>query len=474
MIAILIGTWSVAVGQPRKPPASAARPSRIDAAPLLKIEQTLLPPALVVGLPAQEDLPAYFAAANPQLRDRLERIRKLYEAGSPRPYRAITLVAGDAGIGKTFLKKEVFSKKYPAEAVFKFDIREQYEQWQKEGTVQRKPDLQSGDIVINTLLATTDPQDRPFSQLLSAHSACFYVIDSLDEVHPNDYLKTLQQIEEFAFSTNNDFVHVVVFGRPCAFIQYWQGTNRQQRARDIELFMLSSPQFRTTGDLLVSSWNYALFKLEAGWSLPDGKSAPLTLNDYMEWSNEGFARSGRFQDIAMKESQEITPRVQDALVQYAQQYRTLGPPLNNLAGNSIIRDIVARQVLHDMPFDEHKMMAAYFDAWLERDYESDGRPSYAHPEHVELYLQLLEQIAVKYLAENRVDGEGFFAVSDSDQIRLTQGGRQLSFPVQRILDRSGMEHFDPRQIGPLKYRFEPIWLHRFLVEQYNDRLGAGR
>jgi hypothetical protein len=37
-----------------------------------------------------------------------------------------------------------------------------------------------------------------------------------------------------------------------------------------------------------------------------------------------------------------------------------------------------------------------------------------------------------------------------------------------------MKHIDPRQTDQLRYRFEPIWLHRFLVEQHNGRVAAGR
>ncbi len=474
LVTILGGGFSSAAAQQLSLPVSSDRVSRVDTLPLLKIEQNVLPPVVVPGPNAHEDLTAYFAASNPQLHGRFKQICALYERGSPRPYRAITLVAGDAGIGKTFLKKEIYSKGLPAEAVFKLDIREQYEQWHQAGLVHRKPDLQCEDVVLNTLLAANNPADRLLCGILEAQSASFYLIDSLDELHPDEYLPTLEQIEQFVSSNKNEFVHLVVFGRPCAFIQYWKARRSELKTQNIELYVLQPPQLRTTGDLLVSSWNYASFKYGVAWSLPDGKTAPLALKDYTAWSAEGFVRSGRFQDISMMENQEITPRVQHALVQCAQQYRSVGPLLCNLAGNSIIREIVARHVLQNMPFDEHQMMADYFDAWLERDYESDGRPSHAHPDHVELYLQLLEQVAVRYLRENRVDGEGYFVVSENDQIQLTHDGRQLSFPVQRILDRSGMKHIDPRQTDQLRYRFEPIWLHRFLVEQYNGRVAAGR
>ncbi len=453
---------------------SVARASRspVDTSPLLKIEHAVLPPALVPGPHSQEDLTAYFVAANPELRDRLATICGLFERSPEASCRAITLVAGDAGVGKSFLKKECFKKKFAQEAVFKMDLREQYEEWEKEGTVARRPDLACGDLVLNTLLARSDTQSRPISQLLGSQSANFFVIDSLDEVHPDEYLSTLEQIEEFVATTKTQFVHVVVFGRPFAFVEYWRSRQADAGARNIQLFMLSPPQLQTTGDLMVSSWNYTVFKYGAGWPTSDGQVTPLSLQDYLEWAQDGFSRSGRFERIVLKENQDVSPRVQDALASYAQQYRSLGPLLYNLAGNAIAREIVAQQVLHGMPFDEHQMMSSFFDAWLERDYRSDGRPSFAHSKHVELYVHLLEQVAVKYLSEKRLDREGYFAVANNDVIRLNYDHHIIEFPVRQILDRSGMKHLDPRQVGELKYRFEPIWLHRLLVEQHNSRLGA--
>ena len=470
---LLATAWAccyVSAAVPAASPSATSWP--IDTTPLLRIEQRVLPPALVEGPNSQPNLSAYYTAANPQLSDRLEQIRHLYQSHTGRPYRAITLVAGDAGIGKSFLKKQVFSKEYPRSAVFKLDIRQQYEQWYKEGIVQRQPDLQCGDVVINTLLASKPPQAKLILPILNAQTASFYVIDSLDEVHPDEYVSILEQIESFVQSTDNDFVHVVVFGRPCAFLEYGKKTHGASAIIDSALFMLQPPQFRTTGDLLVSSWNYASYAYDVAWVSPGGKRSPLLLQDYREWAQAGFTRTGKFHDISMKANQEIAQPVQTALEQDAQRYRTLEPLLHNLAGNSIIRHIITQQTLHDLPFDEHQMMESFFDAWLERDYESDGRPSYAHPEHVELYLQLLERVAVKYLVEGRLDEDGYFPVSDSDQVQVTDENRQLVFPVRRILDRSGMKHIDPCRTGPLKYRFEPIWLHRFLVDRYNSRIQA--
>jgi hypothetical protein len=480
----VVFSFFVSVGVPvlAEPPERLADSAvrLVDTAALLDIEDFILPASLSVGPAAHEELTEYYAAANPQLVDRFQRIDRVFKrfqsgeqpAGS---CRAITLVAGDAGVGKTFLKKKVFRKGYPDGAVFKFDIREQYQTWLAEGIVTLRPDLYCGDQVINRLLAIGDGHDKPLLRLLESHNAHFVVIDSLDELHPDDYVKTLEQVEQFAFSPNRHFVHVVVFGRPCAFVDYWRSrASGVERERDLQLFLLNPPQLRTTGDLLVSSWNYCTWKFAAHCSRGKDTTTALSLAKFARWSDADFIRSGEFGDICYKANDELNATMRDTLIQYAKRYRVVVPLLHNLAGNSILREIVAHRVRHGRPYNEREIMDAYFEAWLERDYQSDGRPSLRHPDHVDLYLQLLQRVAIRYAQPGRIDQQGYFSVSATDQIRIVYDGRRLAFPIQRILDRSGLKHIDPREIGERRYRFEPIWMHRYLVERYNEGVLSSR
>ena len=445
--------------------------ARVDTSRLLTVEQAVLPPVIAAGPAAHKDLTAYYLAANPQLCERLETAKRAFEdsAHGPRPYRALTLIAGDAGVGKTFLKGQVFSGKYPKEAVFKFDIREIYETWQQEGTVELRPDLRSRACVLSQMLAVGDPDANPLQQLLASKAASFYVIDSLDELHPDEYERSLRQIEAFATSASQDFVHVVVFARPFAFVDYWQHRAQETGPLDVALFMLAPPQFRTTGDLLVSNWNYVNFKFKAQFKSTDGKLGPLSLEDYVDWEQSGFDRTGRFAHVVCEAHREIAADVFRAVGEYAQQYRVFNATLYNLAGNSVARKIVADRVARGKTYNERDFMNAYFDAWLERDYASDKRPCPSHPEHLDLYLRLLENVAVHYLQQGLVDEQGFFPVTVNDRVEIDHDGERLSFPTQQVLNRSGMKHLDPLQLGGTRYRFEPVWFHRLLVERFNGR-----
>jgi hypothetical protein len=46
----------------------------------------------------------------------------------------------------------------------------------------------------------------------------------------------------------------------------------------------------------------------------------------------------------------------------------------------------------------------------------------------------------------------------------------LAFSLKKVLDHSGLKHFDPRQADAPRYHFEPIWMHRLLVEMHNERI----
>ena len=46
--------------------------------------------------------------------------------------------------------------------------------------------------------------------------------------------------------------------------------------------------------------------------------------------------------------------------------------------------------------------------------------------------------------------------------------------MKKILERSGLKHFDPRRTGTPQYRFEPVWMHRLLVEMHNRRQAQDR
>ncbi len=442
----------------------------VKTAKLRKIEDRVLPPALSEGPAAHETLPEYYWAANGPILKRLEQSKNAYHSQQDRPFRSVTLIAGVTGVGKTFLKGEVVDRSIARDDIFKCDLRELYEQWEGQGLIEQRRDLYSGDLVINTLPAIRDQRDQPLKKLLATQTAHFYIIDSLDEVHPDDYVTTLRQVVEFAFEADRPFVHVVVLGRPFAFRKYWQTCCSQYERYDVKLLMLNAPQLRTTGDLLVSSWNYHTWKYKLQFKGDDGELVMMPLEDYLAWKESGFRREGRFSTVECEPNDDMDADVQQALHEIARKYRVTMPMLQNLAGNSILREIIGQRALKGHDFDESEVAIAYLAAWMDRENKADDRPARSDPEHLALYVQLLAKIANKYLDAGQVDEEGFFEVAESDTVSIDVQGKTYSFPVERTITHSGLKQVDPRIPGVPKYRFYPIWIHRLLVEPSHQRL----
>ena len=139
----------------------------------------------------------------------------------------------------------------------------------------------------------------------------------------------------------------------------------------------------------------------------------------------------------------------------------------------MIREILRQDVLENRSFDERRVTEAYLNQWLVRETKVHHRPSIEKPEHLDLYLSLLEHVATKYLEEGRIDTQGYFPVRDSDTVTVEVERRRKTFPVKRILDGSGLVFTDPREENISKYRFEPVWLHRLLTELHDERMVKG-
>jgi len=442
---------------------------RVDTSQLARIENRVLPACLVDGPNRYADLPQYYAAENPELVEYFATAQNRYESKDDRSYRSMALVAGDAGVGKTFIKGRVFKKSYAKGEVVKLDIKDVYRQWRKDGLTGERADLHCGDVVLNRLLTLTDKQSNPrlLIDLLKSQTASFYVIDSLDEVHPDDYQWILNQVEQFVYQDQQRFLQVVVFGRGFAFHDYWQ--MQDDLKHEIKLFVLKVPHFKTTGDLLVSDWSNDWYRYHLCWAPAGRKPDEMLFPDYQRWASMGYSRSGEFRTAAFQPNQSLTKKSRQLLHDWCQKYATVSPMIYNLAGNGILRDIVENYAVNDLPFDEQHVMTAYLEAWLNRDGESSDRPCNANPQHLDLYLRLLEDVATKYLVEGKVDELGFFAVCASVVIKLICHCKSLEFSVTQILNRSGLKSFNPRNENSMKYRFEPIWMHRLLVERRNVR-----
>ena len=429
---------------------------------LERIEAQQLPSALVAGPAQHTSLPAYYEAANQDLADRLSACKSCFESDPNSPMHRMTLISGVAGAGKTFLKGMVFRKDYPQGTVHKFDLRELYELWQEQGLVEPRPDLANQGLTLNQLPAVKGPRTDQILDYLNQQSGNFYVIDSLDEIHPDDSQWVLEQIEQFTFESSKPFLHVVVLGRGSSFRNYWVKHHQDRPREDLALFNLGAPQFRTTGDLQVSTWNYHCFRNRLAWSQPD--RGPFTLENFIAWEASDFRRTGSFKNVSLTTDTAVDATIEKTFAQWTQARPYLGDMLRNLAGNSMIREIAFARISDNQNCGEAAIKRAYIRACLERNAGSHGRPTSDDKELGGVYLQLLTSIAERMTQPHRLNDQGYFAPHAGETINVVHEGREYTFPVQQVLDRSGLIYVDALQTDRPTYRFEPLWVHRALLE----------
>lgn len=294
---------------------------------LRQIEDRVLPLPLVEGAPRNESLRDYYWDANVELQYQLNEAVRAFTTGRPNPFRAFTLVAGPAGIGKTFVKGGVHANWIPKTEIWKFDIRELLEEFATHGLAEPKPDIEYGNQVISRLLSMTKDGRQEFIRLINQRAPAFLVVDSLDEIHPDDYFFVLDELEKFSLHGDREFVHVVLFGRPLVFRDYWRDRRSKGLPHGLRGFVLHPPEFRTTGDLRVSTWNYYCFKYELSRLGFDGETRSMTFPDFEQWNSLNFPTVDDFADVSFLENRCICPEVRDELESWCSSTGSLRPSL---------------------------------------------------------------------------------------------------------------------------------------------------
>ena len=470
-LALLFDISGLAAQEANQPTVVANEPIFVNTnnyslARLERIEAQHLPPALIEGPANYTNLAAFYEAANVQLAARLAECKARFENPVSRPMRRVTLISGVAGAGKTFLKKMVFRKEYPVDVVCKFDLRELYSDWQSAGRVEARPDLAGEGVVFNTLLAIKGPKLNQIRDHLSQQTGHFFVIDSLDEVHPDDSQWILEQIEQFVFESQRPFLHVVVLGRGSSFRDYWAQHHADRPREAMALFNLAAPRLTTTGDLQVSTWNYHCFRNQLSWK--DADQRPFKLEDFTAWERAEFRREGKFANVSMASNSTVDASVEKTFSEWAQARPFMNDMLRNLAGNSMIREIAFERLRGNLNCSEPILKRAYLKACLDRNSGSHGRPSPEDTDLSRMYLRLLVATAQRMAEPKRLNEQGFFQPEDQETVEILHDGQSLEFPLQRILERSGLVYVDASRINEPAYRFEPLWVHRTLLEAAND------
>jgi hypothetical protein len=222
-------------------------------------------------------------------------------------------------------------------------------------------------------------------------------------------------------------------GRGEGFAPWYQDSKRNDDIVEfLSVFRLNGPEFMTTGDIEILANNQFAFVLGTEiWEqmIQDGTAAELI----------------------------------DGYIRYVDRHPILTYSIRTLAIATMIADR-SRSSVDDSEAD---LKAFLFDESLRRASNTHNRPLSSDTQ----YRRILEEIAVRYAAEEKLDDEGFFTVGFNDTVPVMEDGRSVGeIYVRDVLDHSGIAILEPASFSTARYRFEPVWVHSHLVELRNQSL----
>ena len=267
------------------------------------------------------------------------------------------------------------------------------------------------------------------------------IFDDLDEVNRKTSTEILRSIDHFMLDVEDseeEYIHVFVFGRPEGFASWFQDPRRDGSVKPIlHEFELGGPYFSSTGDLeILADEEYTFIYGQETWDKmkQDGTAQPL-IDDYV-------------------------------------RYVANRPMLSYSVRSLTIALMIAGRAENNPNDTEEELKIFLFEELLRRANEAHKRP----PITDEQYLRILEEVAVKYNNEALLDENGFFDVRASDSVPVRDdNGREIGeVLVRNVLDHSGVAYLEPASFSSPRYSFYPIWIHTHLVQLNNLRAEQGR
>jgi hypothetical protein len=264
------------------------------------------------------------------------------------------------------------------------------------------------------------------------------IVDDIDEVHSETSNLILKSLDEFildAAELNEDFVQVIAVGRAEGFAPWYQDSKRNDDIVEfLSVFRLNGPEFMTTGDLEILANNQFAFVL--GTEIWDGMKQDGTAAELI-----------------------------DGYIDYVEWHPLLTYSVRTLAIATMITDRSSSS-----PDDSEADLKEFlFEELLRRATNTHSRPL---PSNVQ-YRRILEEIAVRYAAEEKLDDEGFFTVGFNETVPVMEDGQSVGeVYVRDVLDHSGIAILEPASFSTARYRFEPVWVHSHLVELWNQSIDS--
>lgn len=264
------------------------------------------------------------------------------------------------------------------------------------------------------------------------------VVDGLDEVHPDTRQAIYGLLLDKKLFDGTPIAPkcVVLLSRPEGFSELYVG--QEESLAGVKSRTLSLPIARTKEDALLA-WNDFV-----RWELSD---------DNHELRDEYLEDIEEFEITFMKLC--CSPEFQDT-VSFLD--------ILNMLGEDITLGARPKQI--------SELYKSLTEHLIDRNARTHGRPHSTSSTKKD-YLRVLETIAAKYSSE--VDDDGYFIVNPTDTVLITisdfsrEGAPSkhlVRVPVNAFLLHSGFVELKPYRFRRPSFRFVPLWMHRYLANQY--------
>ena len=410
-------------------------PKMIETEELKMVESELIPDYSENPIKKHETLIDFIKESNTDICDRLLSIKDSI-ISNPN-YRSIDYYVAPAGYGKSYFIPELIEIYLGKINIFKLELSEIVKS--KKVQINCIPDLEVYDLsngkkqIINKL-PSFELTVEQFVQFIDTNKRVI-IIDGIDEVHQETANSFLKVVDDWVSKQEKGY-SVFKLGRPEAFYPFLNGTYFSQPENiDYRIFekSMAPPCYSTYLDLQVR------------------------VEDYLKWYLKKY-----YNEQPTKKDIE---RVYNKLVEVLKKYPYLKYSMRTASNSGfIISKIYKNKLVID---NEQKLKETLFTNIMQRNSDSHNRPMLGSPEGF-LYQRMLELIAIKYI--NDIDSTGWFEVGNSPII-LVNDKIKYEFDVKKTLERSGIVDIEPiSNRSSNKFRFEPFWLHRYLIEEYNKRI----
>jgi len=337
--------------------------------------------------------------------------------------REIVLATAPGGFGKTFLVNHLADSHKDAFAAYK--LISLGKNWLVDDLIVHQGSQQ---ITLNHLLdieeSAQDDLVKKISDTISASKQPVILIDDFDEIDPSDAHSILIKLASLSENCPSP-ARIVGVGRAEAFTSFISDPRRPYKITP-RWISFSPPRYSTKGDLA------ALTK----FVFEDQKRTP-------------------------------TEAELDRVFLLLERNPFLLSMLTNLAqANEIVKyaRINEDQTLRSK--SQGTVKKDFFNFLLTRNSNTHKRPSPNEPEHLEIYKNILRQIA--WERSDEVGKDGCFTVAYLQSVNVGP----LATNVRTALDRSGLVEVEPLDTTFLKYKFSPPWVHRYLTEEKNRQIGG--